>query len=163
MAFGASTLTDASGAVSDLFAASGDKSKATGDFLEAQNYGLASDLATQNAQYAEWNTNIQEQQNVRKTLQIGGTATADIAGSGLATSGSAGDLLRESAQNGQTAKEIGVAQGNITEAGYEEQAQSYNIMQQAATNAGNAANKAAQGADITAGIKGAAAIATLFV
>lgn len=163
MAFGGSTLTDASGAVSDLFAASADKSKATGDFLEAQNYDLAGGLATQNAQYQQWTTNIQALQAEKKTMQSAGTATADIAGSGLATSGSGMDLLRENAENGAIAKDVGITQGNIQEAGYEEQAKSYNIMSQAATNAGNAENTAATGADITAGIKGAASIATLFV
>jgi hypothetical protein len=104
MAFGGSTFSDISGAVGDLFAAEGHKSKAEGDRIEAQNYDLASGLALQNGQ-----------------------------------------------------------QGLITEASYTEQAQSYQNMSKAAKLAANAEDEAATGADITAGIKGAAAIATLFI
>lgn len=154
-------FSDASGAVSDLFAASADKSKAQGDFAEAQNYDLAEGLANQNAQYTQWTTGIQAMQAQRKTLQTAGTIQSDIGGSGLTASGSSLDLLRESAENGAVAKDVGIAQGNITQAGYEEQAQSYNIMSQAATAAGNAENTAATGADITAGIKGVAAVANI--
>jgi hypothetical protein len=50
----------------------------------------------------------------------------------------------------------------ITEAGYQQQAQSYNTMATAATQAGNAEGNAATGSEITSGIKMIAGMATLF-
>ncbi len=163
MAFGQSTLTDASGAVTDLFSAEGYRYKAKGAEFEKENYDLAATLADQNAQYTEWTTNVKAQMADRTTYQALGTAQAQIAGSGLKASGSALDLLHESAANGALAKENAVTQGNITEAGYQEKAQSYRNMSQAAQVAIDAANEAAVGADITGAIKGVASIATLFM
>jgi hypothetical protein len=54
------TFTDFGGAASDLFASFADKAKAQGDFAEAKNYGLASDLATQNEKFTETSTAIKE-------------------------------------------------------------------------------------------------------
>ena len=53
-------------------------------------------------------------------------------------------------------------QGLIEEAGYEEQAASYRLMAQSASDAAKSADRAATGDTIAAYIKGAAAIATLF-
>ena len=50
------------GAVSDLFAASGDRAKAQGDLIEAQNYDLASTLALQNEQFTQASTAIRQAQ-----------------------------------------------------------------------------------------------------
>lgn len=163
MAFGSSTVSDIGGAVSDLFASSGDKAKAQGDFIEAKDYSLASDLATQNEQFAETSTAIKQAQLDRSIYQTIGGQKADVAGAGFAESGSALDLLRSSAQQGALTKAVAGQQGLIQEAGYKEQAESYANMSQAATIAGNAENNAAIGADIGAAFKGAAAIATLFV
>lgn len=52
-------------------------------------------------------------------------------------------------------------QGLITEAGYNEQAQSYQTMQKAANDAGNAENDAAGFATFTGIIKGVSALASL--
>jgi hypothetical protein len=162
MAFGSSTVTDFGGAVSDLFAASGHRAKAQGDLAEAQNYDLASSLATQNEKFTETSTAIKQQQLDRSIYQTIGGQQADVAGAGFAASGSALDLLRDSAQQGALTHAVAGQQGLIQEAGYTEQAQSYQNMSAAAHMAADAENKAATGADITAGIKGAAAIATLF-
>jgi hypothetical protein len=51
----------------------------------------------------------------------------------------------------------------IEEAGYEEQAGSYRLMAQASSDAANAADKAANGDNIAALIKGAAGVASLFM
>lgn len=162
MAFGSSTLTDFAGAVSDLFGSSADKAKAQGDFIEAQNYTLASQLATQNEQFTETSTAIKEVQADRQLYMTLGTERADTAGAGFANSGSAIDLLRSSAQQGALNKAVLGQQGLITEAGYQEQATSYTNMAQAATIAGNAENQAADASTITGIIKGVAGIATLF-
>jgi hypothetical protein len=162
MAFGASTITDIGGAVSDLFGASADKAKAQGDFIEAQDYTLASQLADQNEQFTETSTAIKTAQADRNLYLTIGGQKADVAGAGFAASGSALDLLRSSASQGALNRAVLGQQGLIQEAGYKEQAQSYQNMSQAATIAGNAENEAATGADITAGIKGIAGLATLF-
>ena len=171
MAFGNATFTDVSGAVSDLFqgqaTASQLRLKAAGDISEAQNFDLASGLAKQNEQFTEQSTAIKEVQQQRQNyLQIG-TQTADIAGSGMQLSGSGLDILRSSAQQGALTKQVIGAQGLITEAGYNEQAAAYTNMSKAAQFAAEQENEmagqAVQNSQITAGIKGAAAIATLFV
>lgn len=157
-----STFSGAAGAVGDLFAAEGDKAKADFDFAEAKNYGLASDLALQNEKFTEVSTSIKEAQQQRELLSKQGGVEAGVAGAGFAESGSALDILRDSASQGALTHAVLGQQGLITEAGYKEQAQSYQTMQGAANEAGNAENQAAQGAEITAGIKGVAAVATLF-
>lgn len=163
MAFGSSTFMDLGGAVSDLFAAEGHKSKAAGDRVEAENYDLASGLALQNEKFTETSTEIKQAQLDRNIYQTMGATRADVAGSGFAESGSALDLLRDSASQGALTKAVAGQQGLITEAGYKEQSQSYTNMASAARMAADAEDKAAVGSDITAGIKTAATIATLFI
>jgi hypothetical protein len=156
------TFSDIGGGISDLFAADADRSKAQGDRLEAQNYGLAAGYADQEAAYTKESTAIQEMQAQRELYKSLGQTTADVAGAGFATSGSAIDLLRQSASQGVLQQAVLARQGLITEQGFEEQAQSYRTMESAANMAAGAEDKAAYGADITAGVKFAAGIATLF-
>jgi hypothetical protein len=148
-------------AASDLFAAQGDKTKAKYDFSEAQNYGLASDLATQNEKFTETSTAIKEAQQQRESLLTIGGQQADVASAGFAESGSALDLLRSSASQGALTHAVIGQQGLITEEGYKEQAASYQIMQGAATDAANAENNASTFATVTGIIKGVAAVASL--
>lgn len=182
MALSASTFSNAGGAVTDLFAAygaeqqgqisaEGTRIKAQGDLAEAQQYDLAQTLAEQNKQFTQTSTAIQQQQQVRNTtMQIGGEKAAQ-AGAGFAASGSGLDILADSARQGALAKQVIGQQGQITEAGYQEQANSYGIMSSTAKQAAgeemeianqqqNAGNIAGIG-DIAGGLfKGAAAIAT---
>ena len=162
MAFGAGTINDIAGAASDLFAAQGDKAKASYDFAEGQQYGLASDLATQNEQFTETSTAIKEAQQQREMMNTLGGVKADVAGAGFAESGSALDIMRESASQGALAHAVLGQQGLITEAGYTEQANSYKLMQEAANNAGNAEGNASTFADIMGGINAVAAVASVF-
>jgi hypothetical protein len=148
-----STFTDIGGAVSDLFAglgaqtqaslkaqgldiqAEGTELQAEGNLTEAQNYTLASTLASQNAQYTQMSTAIQQAQQQRSTtIQIGGQRAA-AAGAGFAASGSSLDIMADSARQGALYQAVLGQQGLITEAGYQEQAQSYTNMAAAATNA----------------------------
>lgn len=156
-----STFTDLGGAASDLFAGIGDKAKAKYDFAEADNYGLASDLATQNAKFTETSTEIKQAQLDREAMMLHGGQEADVANAGFEASGSALDIMADSARQGALTHAVAGQQGLITEAGYTEQATSLKTMQGAATDAGNAENDAAGFANITAGIKGIAALATL--
>lgn len=179
------TFSNFGGAVSDLFAGFGaSKSadlqaeslrlKAKGDLAEADQYDLASSLATENEKYTETSTAIQEAQQARNaTMQIGGQE-ASIAGAGFAESGSALDILADSARQGALAKEVLGQQGLITEAGYKEQAQSYTMMASTArataageediANKTEEAGKISEFGDVAGAIfKGAAAVATLSV
>lgn len=177
------TFGDAGGAVTDLFgafgatksadiSAEGLRLKAQGDLAEAGQYDLASTLANQNEQYTEASTAIQQAQQQRSTtMQVGGEQAA-VAGAGFAQSGSALDILADSARQGALAQATLGQQGLITEAGYKEQAQSYTMMASTArtTAAGeeDIANKTEDAGTLSsfgdfagAALKGAAAIATI--
>jgi hypothetical protein len=175
MAFGNATFGDLAGAVGDLFASSADSSKAAGlrikaqgDLLEGQNYDMAAVLAGQNEKFTEASTAIKQSQLERQaTMTIGGQQ-ADIAGAGFANSGTALDLMRDSASQGALTKAVAGEQGLITEAGYTEQQTSYQNLSKAAQfaaagdeEAAKAADQAATGATITGLIKGAASIASI--
>jgi hypothetical protein len=163
MAFGQSTFADLGGAVSDIFAgfAAGDKAK--GDLLEAQNYDLAAREADKEAFYTKESTAIQVMQSERQLYQSMSGTKADTAGAGFAASGSSLDILRSSAQQGALQQAVIQRQGLITEEGYEEQAQSYRNMEAAADMAASAEKKAGIGDFFSGGVKGAAAVATLFM
>lgn len=162
MAFGSGTFASLGGAASDLFAADAHRAKAAGDRFEQKNYLLAADLADQNTKFTETSTAIKLAQGDRQLYQTLGGQQADIAGAGFANSGSALDLMRDSASQGALTHAVTAEQGLITEAGYKEQGESYRNMSQAAQVAINAETKAADNAWITAGIKGVAAAASLF-
>jgi hypothetical protein len=161
MAFGNTTFTDLGAGVTDIFASFGDQAKAQGDFAEASEYTLAANLATQNEKFTEQSTAIKEAQQQRELTNNLGNQQAATASAGFAASGSSLDLLRDSASQGALTHAVLGQQGLITEAGYNEQAESYTTMANAATNAGNAENNAGIFADITGAIKGVAALATL--
>ncbi len=145
--------------VSDIFAGFGAQSKAQGDLIEQQNYQLAAKYAQQEALFSEMSGRIQQMQETREISKSLGATVADVAGAGFATSGSAIDLLRESASQGALVKQVSEYQSNITTAGYKEQAQSYSNMAAAAGIAASADSKAATGDFMAAGIQGAVAAA----
>jgi hypothetical protein len=149
------------GAVQDLFAASADKSKAQYDLMEGQEYTLASQLATQNAQFTQASTAIKETQINREETKALGTTTANVAGAGFSGGGSGLDILRETASTGSIAKAAANQQGLITEAGFNEQAASYKLMATAADQAAAEEETAAKGADWGAAIDIGAAVFSL--
>lgn len=102
--------------------------KAQGDLAEASNYDIAAQLAKANAAYTQQSTALQEYQVGRQVTQTIGSQQAAVAASGFSSGGSAGDLLRSSASQGALAKATLAQQGVITEAGYNEQAQSYTTL-----------------------------------
>lgn len=179
---GSSTFANLGGSVSDLFAgfgaitqadlkAQGLDIQAQGDLAEAKNYDLAADLAGKNVQFTEASTAIKQAQNDRQIYQKIGGQQADVAAGGFASSGSALDLMADSAAQGRLVKSVTEQQGLITEAGYQEQQQSYLTMSAAArATAAGLENIADQTRDagtlteigdfISAGIKGVAAVAT---
>ena len=165
------TFADLGGAVSDLFSsketAAGLRIKAQGDIAEGQAYDIAAALAGQNAQFTEQSAAIKEAQQQREaTLQIGEQQGA-VASSGFALSGSALDILRDSASQAALQRQVLGQQGLITEAGYKEQQQSYQTMSAAARSAASQeqdlAGKTEEFGGISAAIKGAAAVASVFL
>jgi hypothetical protein len=157
----AGAFSSASAGVSDIFAGFGDEAKQQGDILEQGQYLQAVQYAYEEAQATKQSTAIQEMQQSRDISKSLGQTTADVAGAGFATSGSALDLLRESASQGALQKQVTQEQGNITEMGYREQQQSYQTMAAAAGVAAGAEGKAAEGAFIGAGISFATSIAQM--
>jgi hypothetical protein len=156
------TFNAIGGAVNDLFAADAHRSKAEGLRIQAENYDLASGLATQNAEFTNTSTKIKQMQLDRSIYQTIGGQQQDIASAGFTASGTAIDLLRDSASEGALTKAIAGQQGLITEAGYEQQAKSFTNMAKASRVAAEAEEHAASGSGIMAAIKGVAAIASFF-
>lgn len=120
------------GADSTRLNASSLRIKARGDLAEADNYDLAADLALKNQQYTATSTRVQQAQLDRQTFQAIGGQKASVAGAGFASSGTALDLMRDSASQGALARGVLGQQGAITEAGFEEQQKSYQTMSAAA-------------------------------
>ena len=160
--YGAQAASAAPGigkAATDIFAGFGDYSKMAGDYAEAGSYNLAAKYASQEADFVKTSTAIQQFQAQRElSLSLGKTA-AETAGAGFAASGSSLDLLRDSAAQGALQRAVLGEQGLITEAGYKEQAQSYQTMANAAVRAAGAANMAATGEFVGAGLQVVGAIA----
>jgi len=118
-------------AASATAAAQADILQGQGAALEGQAYGEAASLATLNAQYTAQSTAIQQAQAQRQLYMALGTSRAAAAGSGSAGGGSAGDILRSSSRQGALNAAVIGQQGLVTQAGYQEQAASYTLMQQA--------------------------------
>jgi hypothetical protein len=156
----ASSAGNFGSAISDLFAASGDRSKAAGDIFEAQNYDRAAQFADQEAFFTKESTAIQSMQSERQMYSSMSQTKADIAGGGFAASGSGLDILAQSASQGALQLAVIQRQGLITEQGYEEQAQSYRNMESAADMAASAEKKAAGGAEWGAALQFGAGAAT---
>lgn len=161
MALSSTTFSDLGGATSDVFSFLGTKYKEQALQFEEQNYEAAAGLALQNEQYTKTSTEIKQQQSDRELYMGLGKTRAAEAGAGFAESGSALDLLRESAQQGATARAAVGQQGLITEAGYQEQHDSYMNMADAAKAAESATSLSGIGSLIGGGLKLAGALATL--
>lgn len=183
MALSSSTASSAGGAVDSLFAgfgeiqgsklkAQGMRIKAQGDLAEAGEYDLAGELAKKNVAFTQQSTAIKEMQADRELSKSLGETTADVAGAGFGSGGSAAFLLADSAAQGSLTKSVLEQQGHITEAGYQEQADSFSIMSSAARTAAageeDIANKTENlsgimgiGSFIGGAIKGVSAIASI--
>lgn len=142
-------ISDFGGAVSDLFGAAGSSQAASA-------YGTAASIAEKNKALTLRSTAIQEQQQGIQTFKVLGAEQAETAGAGFSTvGGSAGDLLRASAQQAALSKQLIENQGQITAEGFEQQAQAYLGQQQAAQTQ-------SKGQGIGGLLKGALGVASLF-
>jgi len=162
MAFGAGTINSLGAAANDLFSIDTHRTKAQGLRLEAKNYDLASEYAIKNEKFTEVSTAIKQAQTDREIYKTIGGQQADVAGAGFAASGSALDLMRDSASQGALVKAVGAAQGLITEEGYRVQAESYKNMGEAARLAAQSEDNAADNAPLAAVFHAAAGIASIF-
>jgi hypothetical protein len=163
MAFGTGTIGSAGGAVQDLFAADAHRSKAQGLRIQADSYDRSAEFSEQSAQFTKTSTEIKQAQLDRDIYKTLGGQAADVAGAGFAASGSALDILRDSASQGALTKAVGSLQGLITEEGFEVQAKNYTAMGAAARLAADAEDNAADGAMWSSAFKGAAAITSIFL
>lgn len=171
MAFGNATFANLGGAVSDILQGQANADalqiKAQGNRFEADNYDLAETLARKNAAFTERSTAIKLAQAEREIYLGMGQTVSDVAGAGFSMSGSALDLMRMGASQGALTQAVIQEQGLMTEYGYNVQADSYRNMATASRWAAAAqddlASKTERNSWITGGIKGAAAIASLFI
>lgn len=182
--------SNASGAVSELFAGFASAAKADmfrtsarldllkgeGARLEGENYGRAGELALLNKTFAETSTQIQLAQSDRAVTMALGGIRATVGGSGLRESGSALDILSASAGQGALERAVLEQQGLITSAGYQEEADVYANMVEASKvaveasklsseghlKAAEAEEDAEMGHYIGGALKGVAAVASLF-
>jgi len=145
--------------------AAGLKAEAEGDFQAATYYADAADISRSNEDIVKSSTAIQEAQLGRKIFQAEGTETAQVAGGNL-EGGSAGDLLRQSMQQGALAKGVLQQQGQIEVQSYEQQAVGLQAQEASAIGAGNAALHASEAA-ATGGVmsllSGGLSLATMFL
>lgn len=136
----------AGAAVGDLFAAGGLE-------ISAAGYRKAAGLTQENMGYLAESTRIKKLMTERQIYQTLGGQESDIAGAGLAASGSALDLFRDSAAQGELTRQIVDAQGKIDMNALQQQLLSYNTQADAADNA-------AEGKYWSAAINTAAAVAS---
>lgn len=120
-----SGFNDIGGAVSDIFGG-------IGQLKSAKGYQQAAQYAEENAAIAEQSAKIQGVMAQRQIFQTIGGQQSDVAANGLASSGSATDLLRSSAQQGALTKQLVANQGAINVLGYQAEAASYASMASAA-------------------------------
>ncbi len=154
-------LTGLGGAITSLgsFFASQSTAAATallgqGDLTAAGDYSKAADIATQNVGITGMSTAIQQAQLNRKIYQTVSTQQAGLGGANV-SGGSAGDLMRESVQQGALAQTLVTTQGNIQKNAFEEQATAYQGMAGSANAAAAAAVQQAN-AQTTTGLFGLA-------
>jgi hypothetical protein len=98
----------------------------------------------------------------REIGKVLGGQRADIANAGFSFSGTALDLMRDSAVQGEITKTLIETQGTLDENAYKLQAEGFNIQAKTALTQAAAADNAAKGATTSAIIKGATAVAGMF-
>jgi hypothetical protein len=180
-----------SGAVSDIFQgfaheakanmygieAQADLLKGRGAQIEGEAYDRASQLALLNRRYTEQSTAIQEAQAGREIGITQGRTRANVGAGNLEESGSALDVLADSANQGELHKQVIQQQGLISEESYQEQSDVYQKMVEASgvavegsllarrehIEAAQAEKTAATGSFVAGAVKGIFAIGSLFI
>lgn len=150
----------AGGAVSDLFSSKASSITAGGDRLAATAARKAAGLAGENLDYEYQSTAIKQLQADRSIYQSISSAEANVAGNGFKASGSAMDILRDSAVQGDLTKSIISTQGEIDANAIKQQIASFGAQADQYDTAAAAADSASSGSMISGIIKGAGAVAT---
>lgn len=96
--------------------------EAAGVTAEANQYGIAGDISTQNAALAQVSGSLQQYQNTRTLMKTLGTQAAGISSAGFADSGSAVDLARSSLQQGLLQGQVIGTNTQLEAGGYFQQA-----------------------------------------
>lgn len=189
MAISSSNIGQLGGAVSEIFggassiiSAGGYKAAQRAYEKSAEIYADQGKLYDQmgvqsgaNAKIADAGSRIKQMQTEREVLTTLSGQKADIAGTGLASSGSALDIIRSSAQQGALDVALGRISGELEQAGYREEQLSYQAMGKAsqaaaaaATGQAGAAGAQATAAKVSGGggilgglLKGASAVASI--
>lgn len=144
--------------------AAGLDAQAQGDFQAAKYFADAADISRSNEDIVKSSFAIQEAQLGRKIFQTEGTQTATTSGNNL-EGGSAGDLMRQSMQQGALAKGVLAQQGQIEVRSYEQQALGLQAQEASAIGAGNAAlhaSEAAASGGFMSLLKGGLSLASMF-
>lgn len=118
-------MADIGGAFGDFGAAIGSYYAYQGDKKSAANYLQAADIANQNSTLQQMSTAIQESATQRQIYKTVGGQMADVSGAGLAESGSAIDIMKDSTRQGALQKALLNIQGTINTNAYRAQAGAY--------------------------------------
>lgn len=132
-------------AAEDFAGMAGDILVAGGLRSERDAYYKAEGYANQNAQIETASTAIRAAQSQREVYKITGGQRADVAGAGLAASGSALDIMRDSAHQGVLENTLIDEQGQINVNAYHQQASSFEGQAQSAEASAQAHLAAATG------------------
>lgn len=161
MPIGPGTFNSLGAAAQDLFSIDTHRTRASGLRIEAGNYDRAAGFSDANARFTEISTGIKNMQQDREAYKALGGIQADVAGAGFAASGSALDILRDSASQGALMRAVTSEQGLITEQGYQVEGENYRQMGEAARMAAQAEDTAADRAPFLAALHAAGAVASL--
>ncbi len=157
----ASALSSAGGAVSSLFGAKGARESGA-------SYDEAAGFALRNRDIARQATAIKQAQDERNIFKTIGKQRAQIGEAGFAESGTALDLLADSASQGALTKALTTEQGVIAENSYAEQAAQFSGLSASARSSatgqefGGVLSLAAAGLSGYSALGGSAGIAALF-
>lgn len=116
------------GAVSSLFSSEGSSAAAEG-------YDKAAKIADTNADIAKTSYQLQQTQAARQFQQTLGSQKAEVASAGFRSSGSALNLMADSASQGAITQAMIGVNGQIQVNGYQQQAQAYEGEEAAAKSA----------------------------
>lgn len=152
MAIASGVFKAAGGAVQDLFSQQALRTRAKGQLAEAEQYDIAAGYARQNELFTRTSTEIKNFQTERGILKTLGGQAADVASSGFEASGSALDLLRDSASQGALTKAVASFQGAVEETGYEQQAKSFDFMAKASRMSAQESLRSAENINATMGL-----------
>jgi len=152
-------VTDSAGAVGSLFSAVGSFEAADMSKASAAMYSQAAAEEGQDISLQELTDNVKNTQALRQTTMALGTVQSDIAGTGSANSGSALDILRDSAMQGQLQRSTVGLQNQVNINDMTEKVNEYQTEASNAEKTASSQTLAGFGGLFSGAIKGAGAAA----